>query len=639
MELKKTVEYFTLLADLSTSSKSVPWTPFHTALVKGNMIFLNQLFEAIKRKSLRTYICNTTVDYSTAWHHEEEFIRENLKDVARSEGSDFMKYFIHSGNSNQADERKCGLFKKGKKDTDELKFEIPIALACISGNHKIIEFLLTNGASLGSKDSTGNTVFHSLVSVAKYQPLMAVSTYRELVNKLESVEEKHDLVRAENVDGKTALDLAAKELCFDYVLALYQTEGVYRFVSLECGAVQHVLYDISRYESATSTEKVHFLHNLAMIHEDEIPDLHRCKILENEPFKSWFTCKLQKYRLKCVIWYLIWVILLGLFSAQTILYYSSQNHPIHKSLAVILLIYAALISFETILFIISERNVYFVTFLKSTKKGFPVANKSYYMLFHLIFATTVVVIEILHIIELPCDGNIPLYVSLYVFASEYGCLSLMLFTQLYAKGGHLVTLIDRMVWDVFLSLLIWVIIFNSFILSFYILHTEPICEVAEVHSNNTIGTNKDMFSTFKHSFYETILLALEILPPKPLHFDHASVHWLAVVLYSSFLLLVPLVLINLIIAIMTQKVSALNRYQNTIQSLQKLFLALFMERISSFRLIPINPFKSMQNKVESKHLVFNEDGTQIFIEVVEKIPHLRKSKNSQIQDYSGCTHL
>ena len=100
-------------------------------------------------------------------------------------------------------------------------------------------------------------------------------------------------------------------------------------------------------------------------------------------------------------------------------------------------------------------------------------------------------------------------------------------------------------------------------------------------SSSSRASNELTFSTTYTSFYETLLLVLGIAVPSPLYFESATTPIFACVIYLIMIFIVSIILINLLIAVMTERVSELNRHTTIIQTIQLISMSLLMERAST----------------------------------------------------------
>lgn len=219
-----------------------------------------------------------------------------------------------------------------------------------------------------------------------------------------------------------------------------------------------------------------------------------------------------------------------------------------------------------------------------------------------------------------------MFTILYVYAVLDGFIAFLKFTQLNYRVAHFIIQIDRMLFDIMLFLAVWFLIYFTYAIVFYILHFEHHCEI---HSNNiSANYNDTMFANFWRTTYETFIMGLYIIPPKPLYFEQSEWHIVSMIVYTLFLVAVSMVMVNVIIARMIEKVKQLHRYKSTVSRLQFIVSAMFMEGIASSFMIWLNVLKFRHDRVSIKYFIKSEDGSKVFIRVVETLPHLRANVNS-----------
>ena len=610
--IEKTVKYF---KDIFQEQKSNPqsngisFTQFHAALVKNDMDFVTKTLDALEDPQIRQFACNSFVNFSA----------ENITDISEISGITSTLPSDVNIDLSPSPSSSCKIYNSQLKFL--LMFKLPLALASISGCMACVQVLLENGASIFTIDSNGNSIIHCLVYMSKINKKFAIDAYRKILNGMHSLEEKFELVMLENRNRFTAMDIAVKELCIDFISVIFRTEGVYRLVVQECGPFKHVLYDVSRYERDTTDHlPYHFLYHMALVTEDELENFKDCNIFKSEPFKSWVEFKRDKYKVQLTLWSLSWNIFFALMFTQTTIYYISDHHPIWPWLAILLLTLGSLNFLGTFYSIFTQKNVWKFVLSQWHTKGFPIAFKMYYQFFQIIFSSSVITIQTLHLIGYPCTGNHTLFTFLYLITVVFGAASVILFTQFQTKVGHLLVLIDRMVFDVILFLTIFSIIFSTFGMALTILHAEPMCKTDINH--NTTGVkeadqNTRMFSSITYTMYESLIAGMTLIAPHPLHFESSHSSSISMITFVVFLVMISIIMLNLIIATMTRKVSFLNSHQETIKGLQSIILAQTIEEIWNFDIKWLNPYAYFQRKAEEKYLVKSKDGQSVFLHVVE----------------------
>ena len=95
---------------------------------------------------------------------------------------------------------------------------------------------------------------------------------------------------------------------------------------------------------------------------------------------------------------------------------------------------------------------------------------------------------------------------------------------------------------------------------------------------------------------------------------------LARVVYVIMLFIISVVMINLLIAILTERVSELNRHKDAMQTVQTLSMALLQHRASTKSLVRfVSPFMYITNRARRKYFIESDDRSKIFLHVIEQV--------------------
>ena len=380
------------------------------------------------------------------------------------------------------------------------------------------------------------------------------------------------------------------------------------------------------------------------------------------------------------IWLGDWLIYLLLYYTSILIFlFKDGGHPPYALSAVLLLLSTKVIVGQVIYFFTDHKMwAQFLRCFWST--GYPLAFTPLYSLLQLVFALTVWIIQMLHLVGWSCADNDEVFLAFYVASIVYAFSSMSVFVQLNKQTGHTLIIMDRMMQEAAQFLLLGFVMFMPFPISFHILHSPPSCTPdgndndddahhmttvsgggGGVYDNSTADvtvyddsgftsasiwnvddvtlpadvalngsllapSSQAMFSTFSKSCYETLLLAEGIMYPNPIHFDDAISPSLARFYYIFLLFMIGIVLFNLLIALMTDRVSFLNQHKDTIQGLQRVSMAKLLKFNSKFGTRIFNKiawFRNYTAKINDRYFTTNEDKTRVFLHVVEKITHLQ----------------
>ena len=455
-KLRESLSYFKSMYNYMNSTKSetahdaiyLSCTPFHTALAKGDAEFIADFF-AISRtvvtkdtQSFIDFVVNTPVTF-----HDKptllDMMASNEATVAPPGGKNRKSsmVFRNIDINTEVDWRY-------PSETLALCFEYALAMAASSGNVEVLDILLNNGANLFYQDSKRNGILHSLVLISDDKPNIAIAmlhTISSHFGALTNVERKHRLAFMVNNDGDTALDLAAKRCLPEMFLALIQWDHVYRFVLYEYGPLQHVVYDVTKYEQPFGENNL--LKWFIYATEKDIKRLDQCRFFEQEPIKSWVSATGDLMRIYKFIWIFSWlfVFLSVLYSSYVFLNDNSSYHP--PFLLSLFLITTA--SFELITqfhIIIRDQAIFGMTgfFYSYKHRGLPMACSPIMVIVRDICAVSIIALQLLHLFKLPYQTYQMTYTMLYICMNVTAMGTTYLFTQLRGSMSHLVLVQDHL---------------------------------------------------------------------------------------------------------------------------------------------------------------------------------------------------
>ncbi|XP_046381589.2 transient receptor potential cation channel subfamily V member 4-like [Haliotis rufescens] len=127
----------------------------------------------------------------------------------------------------------------------------PLSIAALNNDVMMVNHLLDNNAELHDSDSVGNTVFHSLVLYASFNP----DKERDIINMFDILakgdKKRRQNVQLENKQNQTALHLAAVlglDNVFEHILGM---EDVYKFFTSHDGVFDIYECDVTEIDKGT----------------------------------------------------------------------------------------------------------------------------------------------------------------------------------------------------------------------------------------------------------------------------------------------------------------------------------------------------------------------------------------------------
>ena len=310
-------------------------------------------------------------------------------------------------------------------------------------------------------------------------------------------------------------------------------------------------------------------------------------------------------------------------------YYESRGEHLSVPLSICLVLFGFYeLSSQTIISMTTD-DVSDMQWRMLSRKGLPVVTTGLYRFFQGSFAFLVMTQESCRLAGVSNTDYELWYDYSYIVCTIQAFLSMLAFLLQSKAVGYLVITLEKMLIEALIFFTIASVYFFMFPFAFSLLHTPPKCASTsntQNQNNTNIPKSSGTFTNPNLATYDTLLLALGITVPDPLYMDNAEVPLLAILLYISMLFLIGITMLNQLIAVMTDRVGQINRHKWTITELQKLSIALFLSENSKLfgrLLFSIKNALQRKYKFKQKYFTRNEDGSQVFLHVVEVIPLMK----------------
>ena len=208
---------------------------------------------------------------------------------------------------------------------------LPLTMAVWMGNTVAVRRLVEAGAEMSTKDANGFTVFHFLAILEQHVPEIVESMYEELIDCIQiwikmtkkysflrSNDEKQALlyakwllIREKSDEGYTALQLAAKFGSVKTFTKLVNTDYVYSFPYFSFGPFSKNLYDVSDIDPFLNWNRwsVSVLEIIGLGPTDK-----NIECLNIEPVASLIEEKWEKHRPTIVFWGIIHITFMIVYS-------------------------------------------------------------------------------------------------------------------------------------------------------------------------------------------------------------------------------------------------------------------------------------------------------------------------------------
>lgn len=591
--------------DRRLSFQRLAMTPFHNALVSGNLTFVRKCLNHLGPGSQKAteFILNALVDYQTEQCQLQGFVLKEdvpveynfLRRIRHSLGESSVSTIL---NSVQPKINRYILRQIRCNHETNQAFELPLSLAVVSDNDDLIDDMLCHGADILQTDSRGKNVVHDLVLWSRHHAESAVNKYKLLMGYLPDRNQRKILLMTENTDGQTPLDLAAVLWLPEIFQYIINTEGVYKFTVRNCAMYRHVLYDVSQYERAKNS-KVSPLFHINAMDEKSVARFDACSFFQSEPIRTWIDLKLTSYKSSGLVWYMFWIIYLIFYCVQLAMYLTTGSSNIGINIVVV--IFASCQLFGEVGHIKSTWAAAVQIFRRQKS---PTTSTTVYRLLHLTFTFLVIITTSFEFANSDCRYMLALQ-GLHVFCVIMATLSNLFFLQLDDSTGYILTALQRMLKETGLFLTVSTVFYMGFSTALYILHAPQRCNDIAISENRTRTT----FQTYASTMYETFLLMLTIMSPQKLYFEESYLSGIAIFVYIITLSLFSIVLLNLLIAMMGRRISEIYEHRATLHVLERLSV-LFLKETSPFA-------KLLRNYSKFRN---NSDKTEVYVEVLEVGP-------------------
>jgi len=467
----------------------------------------------------------------------------------------------------------------------------PFALVASCGGHATLKTMRNYFVDVCLVEPSGNNVLHEIVRIAsmsKNCEVVMADTYAFLMRLLTS-STLEKLLLAENTAGLRPLELAAKMSTLRLYNGIVQTPGIYLTKVETHGPLAHKWYDVTEYESFLAGNRRHnspieFLLALeqAALYSDE------CQILlSRAPTRQWIDAKMLISRPFLFVWFVIRITYIGaflLFENSEFSVNDRDTKSINCGEAVFDLPYwaglATTVYVFTLSILILLLDIYEAAhFLlhngrwrRWRTEGIISGRKAalhhnFYRVGQLLFVAMTMFRSTAWLFP---ATKIPLMSEL----SQIGaCLvlpwTLFYFVQLLPSIGYFTVTIQTMFRDMMNFLLVFIIILAPFS---YIFHM-----MLNYYSDEGCIPQ---FSSQSRSFYTTITIILNMVDFTAFRLTSPA---LIYALHIIFVFTATFLLVNFLVALMSNSVNEISEHRDVIMLMQRLSVAMVMEnRVGRF---------------------------------------------------------
>ena len=473
----------------------------------------------------------------------------------------------------------------------------PIMVAVRYGSRNVLTAILALGADIDLCDECGCNVFHSMVMLCPVHN----DIEGDMVDMFSYVTRTigHDMCKklllAENNRGLRPLELAADQGLFKLVKAILHTPRVYLIAEQNLGVITYQMFDITEYENSCCTGSRNGKSPLAYLtymDKDTSAKPDSKELLEWLPFKQW-----QRYKVRAnVPWLVLWFLqrlLTTMFIVTLLMEYSpgqdgnasnvtdgtityqpqtmcnqSQTYiqalfsPSRNYIGLLMLILCGvgiLVDLVELLSLVACRKR---KAIHTAKYGKTVVLVLFPRIVQFLFLTTVIMICLRYTYPSLEHMMMPFNIVRLAFCIVSSCTCI---TFLYGVPilGHYVNILLRMLVDLLFVVLMYIILmlpFAAFYKMFFASNSKQGC-VADYRD-----LMSSMYSLYFVSFFARDFRKYEVTDRGIMFFTHIL-----------FTIIVGILLINFLIAVMSDSATSISGQSEMIVRLERLHQAFTIE--------------------------------------------------------------
>ncbi|XP_061461106.1 transient receptor potential cation channel subfamily V member 2-like isoform X2 [Rhineura floridana] len=491
---------------------------------------------------------------------------------------DLVKLLVENGADVHA--KACGtFFQQQKKGVCFYFGELPLSLAACTNQPEVIRYLLHNPhkkASLIEQDSLGNTVLHALVMVAndtEKNTEVVIKMYDEILMHGAKINPTWKLEEIVNWQGLTPLTLAAKMgkvQIFEHILHREIKEPEFRHLSRKFtewtyGPVQISLYDLSSIDTCEENSVLEIL-----AYSSDTPNRYKMVVLE--PLNKLLQYKWDSYAARrFYLSFFTYLMFMVVFSAVAYHRPLDGKPPFPVTLAA------------------GDMLRLFGQVIVLTGGVYLLVAQSLYLWRRRLSLTSLLAdscIEILLLVQslalllaaLTYLAGLDEYVPLMVFSLLLGWINMLYYTRGFQQTGIYIVMIHKAILRNLLHfLLVYVVFLFGFATALVILTGEApqLAQNGSVPLSNN-GKDQAMYTGLLKTSLELFKFTIGM---GDLEFhENVKFKYFVMLLLLFFVVVTYILLLNMLIALMSETVTDVSTYSQSIWKLQRAITILEMER-------------------------------------------------------------
>uniref|UniRef100_A0A8C2BZZ5 Transient receptor potential cation channel, subfamily V, member 1 n=1 Tax=Cyprinus carpio TaxID=7962 RepID=A0A8C2BZZ5_CYPCA len=472
----------------------------------------------------------------------------------------FVQMLVKKGADVHA--KACGKFFQPNQETCFYFGELPLSLAACTNQPDIVDFLMNNpyqAVDVRKRDSHGNTVLHALVSIADNSPEnteFVIAMYDHILIKADQLHPKIKLEDIENNEGLIPLTLAAKTGKLGLLKHIVQREFKGRrhlsrkITEWAYGPVCSSLYDLASLDTYDKNSALEII-----VYGSEIPN--RLEMLNIEPFNRLIEEKWERFAKRMFMFNFI-VYVIYLFILTAVAYHREAGKDFNNSQVDYLLLTGHIISTTGALYFFI-RGVY----LFRKRPGFQsLLIDGYTDQLFFLQAVLFLVCALLY-----CLGQ-DQYVAWLVLCLALSWVNLLYFSRGSKNMGIYSVMIQKMVLG---EIRRFLVVYMVFLIGFSTAVVTLLDEDSDEHCKK---------NAFKSIYFTTLELFKFTIGMGDLEFTdqyrYAEVFYVLLIVY---IVMTYILMLNMLIALMNQRVDEMSVESANIWKLQRAITTLDMEWI------------------------------------------------------------
>lgn len=471
---------------------------------------------------------------------------------------------------------------------------LPLHVALCACADDVIDVLLEFKAQVFLTDASGNNALHSLITFVFYKPEMekqACAAYATLSGCL-GEDKMAELLSTKNRDGFRPVEFAAQQGTLLLLEAMLLTPGLYLKERWKKGLSQYTFVDVTEYESGSRHDKSPLM-LLAHLARCKLGDRSSARVIQSPLFSAWIDAKMAINKHVIIAWVIFRVLFLSLL--LIIDYDSTSVRSLIRETANVTMEAVLCKEFRKMRYSEQQRHAMvwllfalanIILLYDVIEVVYIIATKRYRILYNLNGLKRLVINSVFYrgcqfvtmlLITANISGNIATHNNLHRTGSEVLQVvvylrillpitiswSLFFFLQTAPWIGDSIISIQGMVKDIARFIVLLFIFMIPFMHIFYL--------------GTALTSNEGCIEDFKsvaRSFYTLFRISLNMVDITSYDLQFADAFYL---MHVIFVYIVGIVLLNFLIAVMSNIQSQLEANRRMLSTLNKLSVACYAE--------------------------------------------------------------